>query len=127
MERHAATGWIAVLYNAASWLLCFALLGVGTRWLTQRQRALAYLADSSYWVYLVHMPLTIGFGALLYGQPLPALVKMAINIAATTAICLASYQLAVRSTWVGALLTGKRHPRRQDSDGPLPGLPDNAS
>jgi hypothetical protein len=116
MERQVAAGWIAFVYSAASWLWCFALLGVGTRWLARRQRVLAYLADSSYWVYLAHFPLTIGFGALLFGQPLPALAKMAINIAATTTVCLVSYQLAVRSTWIGALLNGKRHPRQASGD-----------
>lgn len=57
------------------------------------------------------MPLTVAFGALLYGLPLPALAKMAINIAATTLVCLASYQLFVRSTWVGILLNGRRRER----------------
>lgn len=53
---------------------------------------LAYLADSSYWVYLVHLPLTMGLGVLLYGLPVPALAKMLINVLATTALCLASYR-----------------------------------
>jgi glucan biosynthesis protein C len=55
--------------------------------------------------------LTIIFGALLYQMPLPVLLKIAINIAATTLVCVGSYQLLVRHTWVSMLLNGKRHPR----------------
>jgi glucan biosynthesis protein C len=109
MEARAHAGWIAFAYNLCTWLWSFAILGAGVRFFQQRTRALAYLADSSYWVYLVHMPLTILFGAWLFGQPLPALAKIALNVAATTAVCLVTYQLFVRSTWLGVLLNGKRH------------------
>jgi glucan biosynthesis protein C len=110
IEQQAHAGWIAFAYNACTWLFSFAVIGLGTRFLAHRSRWLGYLADSSYWVYLVHMPLTILFGAWLYGTPWPALAKIAFNIGATTLVCLATYQLFVRSTWVGALLNGRRHP-----------------
>ena len=111
VEAKAHPLWTSFAYNVCTWLWSFAVLGLGTRFLATRKPWLAYLADSSYWVYLVHMPLTVAFGALLYGLPLPALAKMGINIAATTAVCLASYHLLVRSTWVGVLLNGRRRAR----------------
>jgi glucan biosynthesis protein C len=104
--------WIAYVYNSASWLWSFALIGLFLRHLQRPHAVLGYLADSAYWVYLLHLPLTIGFGALLYGAPLPALAKIVLNVAATTTVCLASYQLLVRYTAVGNLLNGKRHLRR---------------
>ena len=103
--------WIAYAYNCASWLWSFAFIGLFLRYLQRPHAILGYLADSSYWVYLLHLPLTIGFGALLYGVPLPALAKIALNVAATTAVCLASYHLFVRFTVVSSLLNGKRHAR----------------
>lgn len=69
---------------------------------------LRYLSDSSYWVFMVHMIGTIGFGALLFSLDVPAEMKMAINIAATTVACLATYHLFVRNTWIGVLLNGRR-------------------
>ncbi len=98
-------------FHCAAWLWCFASIGLALRFLPSRHAVLAYLADSAYWVYLVHFPLTILFGVLLYQQPLPALVKVAINISGTTLLCLVSYHLFVRHSWIGALLNGKRHPR----------------
>lgn len=98
----------ALSYNAATWLWSFALIGMALRHLSRQSPALQYMSESSYWVYLVHMLGTIGFGALLYGVPLPAEVKMLLNIAATTVMGLATYQLFVRNTAVGQLLNGKR-------------------
>jgi fucose 4-O-acetylase-like acetyltransferase len=108
--------WIALAYNACSWLWSFTLIGLFLAHLQRPHSWLAYLADSSYWVYLVHMPLTIGIGALLFGLPLPALAKMLINVLATTAICLVSYHLCVRFTPVSSLLNGKRHVRKPAGD-----------
>lgn len=108
--------WIALAYNCASWLWSFAFIGLFLRYLQRPHALLGYLADSSYWVYLVHMPLTIGFGALLYGLPLPALAKMSINVLATTAVCLASYHLFVRFSAISVLLNGRRHVRNSSGD-----------
>jgi len=104
--------WIALVYNACAWLWSFMLIGLFLARLQRPHPWLAYLADSSYWVYLVHMPLTIGFGALLFGLPLPAPAKMLVNVLATTVLCLASYHLCVRFTRVSTLLNGKRHARK---------------
>ena len=106
------TAWT---YNSATWLWSFSLIGLALRHLNRQSKALRYMADSSYWVYLVHMLGTIGFGALLYGTPLPAEVKMLLNIAATTILGLATYQLFVRNTPVGQLLNGKRIPPGQST------------
>ncbi|RJG03074.1 acyltransferase family protein [Noviherbaspirillum sedimenti] len=111
-QQHTAPyAWagMAFLYHCASWLWSFALIGLFMRYLPAQNRFLAYIADSSYWVYLVHMTATVGFGVLLYEAPYGALTKMAINMAATTAVCLLTYQLLVRYTPVGTLLNGSRH------------------
>ena len=77
--------------------------------LTTQNRVLRYMSDSSYWVFLVHMLGTIGFGALLYRVQVAGEIKMVLNIAATTVACLLTYHLFVRTTWIGVLLNGSRH------------------
>ena len=101
---------VAWAYNVATWCWCFGLIGLFSRHLSRHQPVLAYLADSSYWVYLMHLTCTIGFGALLYNLAWSAGPKMIVNIGLTTAVGLASYQLLVRHTALGRLLNG---PRRQ--------------
>ena len=102
---------VALSYNATSWCGSLALIGGFLAHVRRPSAWLSYLADSSYWVYLVHMPMTIGLGALMFGLDWPAGVKMAVNIAATSALSLTSYQLLVRHTAVSVLLNGRRHPR----------------
>jgi hypothetical protein len=104
---HAAF-WIAFAYNAAAWLWSFALIGGFLRYLPRQNAVLTYLSQSAYWVYLVHMLGTIGFGILLFNAPLGAVAKMGLNIAATSLVALASYQLLVRRTRIGTLLNGQR-------------------
>jgi glucan biosynthesis protein C len=103
----------AYVYALCGWLWTFAAIGMALKWMPTRSKVLGYLADSSYWVYLVHFPFTIIFGALLYGFDWPGVVKMTLVIAATTVVCLATYHAFVRFTWVSVLLNGKRHPRPQ--------------
>jgi glucan biosynthesis protein C len=105
--------WIAFAYNATSWLWSLALIGGFVRYVPRQNAVLAYLSQSSYWVYLVHMLGTIGFGILLFNAPLGAVAKMGLNIAATSLVALASYQLLVRCTPIGTLLNGRRVTREQ--------------
>lgn len=100
--------WIAFFYNLTSWLWSFALIGLFLRYLPDQNRVLRYISESSYWVFLVHMLGTIGFGAMLYTLPAGVGTKMLLNVVATTLSCLLSYQLLVRHTPIGTLLNGKR-------------------
>lgn len=103
--------WIAFMYNLTSWLWSLALIGLFLRFMSTQNRVLRYASESSYWVFLVHMLGTIGFGAFMYNLPVGPFAKMALNILATTAACLLTYQLFVRHTLVGVLLNGRRHPK----------------
>jgi fucose 4-O-acetylase-like acetyltransferase len=98
---------MAFAYGLTSWLWSFALIGGAVRYLAKRRAWLQYLADSSYWAYLIHMLGTIGFGALLCNLPFNALSKMVINMTLTTALCLITFQWLVRGRFIGRLLNGK--------------------
>jgi len=99
--------WIAYSYNLCSVFWSFAVIGLFLRHASGRSAAGAYLAESAYWVYLLHLPLTVLVGAALYHAPFGALPKMALNIGLTTVLCLASYQWLVRGRWIGRLLNGR--------------------
>lgn len=110
VEHHAPAAAIALAYNATTWLWSFGLIGLFMRHVAQHRAVLAYLADSAYWVYLVHLPCVIGISAWLAPWPLGAGPKMLINIALTTLVTLLSYQLLVRHTVIGRLLNGSKAP-----------------
>jgi peptidoglycan/LPS O-acetylase OafA/YrhL len=94
-----------VLYT---WLMIFGLMGLAETVLSRERPWVRYVSDSSYWLYLVHLPLIIVGQALLRNADLPAIVKLTLLIAVSTAILLATYQLLVRYTWIGRLLNGRR-------------------
>jgi fatty acid desaturase/peptidoglycan/LPS O-acetylase OafA/YrhL len=105
------------------WLLTFGLLGVALGRLNRPRPALRYLADSSYWVYLIHLPIVGLLQVDLYSVSAPGPVKFLIVLSVTMTLTLASYQVAVRHTFLGTWLHGRRdRARPRLSAGPhLPG------
>ena len=65
-----------------------------------------YISDASYWVYLFHLLLTLMFPELLRFWDAPVIIKYLITIVATFVGCVATYDLFVRSTWIGRMLNG---------------------
>jgi glucans biosynthesis protein C len=100
-----------VTASVAIWLLIFGLTGFFVRHLAKPRPLVRYLADASYWMYLVHLPLTIWIPGLLASVTLSAVVKFSIVLSLTGGITLVTYDTFVRSTAVGALLNGRRYPR----------------
>ena len=70
-----------------------------------------YLADSSYWLYLVHLPVLYFFQTLFTAFDWHWSVKYLLSIAGTMPILLVSYHYLVRPTFIGAILNGRRRPR----------------
>jgi peptidoglycan/LPS O-acetylase OafA/YrhL len=97
--------------SVAIWLLIFGITGLFVRHVERPRPWVRYLADASYWMYLVHLPLTIWIPGLLAPVALPGGAKCFIVLSVTVCLTLWTYDAFVRSTAVGALLNGRRHPR----------------
>jgi peptidoglycan/LPS O-acetylase OafA/YrhL len=91
-----------------SWLITFGLLGLSLGLLSRPRPILQYLADSSYWVYLCHLPIIGLLQVDLFSLKAPAALKFAVVLMTTLALCLASYQVMVRHTILGRWLHGRR-------------------
>jgi peptidoglycan/LPS O-acetylase OafA/YrhL len=105
--------WISAAYPLAIWTWSFGLIGLATAFLTKENKAIRYLADSSYWIYLIHLPVVMVFQVLVADLDWPWFVKFPLLLVVATALMLASYQLLVRNTFVGAVLNGKRIPGKR--------------
>ena len=103
---------LAACYPLATWAWTFGLLGLAMRFLSGQNAAIRYVADSSYWIYLIHLPIIMVAQVLLFPLALPALAKFALVLATTLPIMLLSYHLMVRYSFLGALLNGRRRERR---------------
>jgi peptidoglycan/LPS O-acetylase OafA/YrhL len=103
---------VAILSLAVMiWLLVFGLTGLFLRYLAGPSPFRRYLADASYWFYLVHLPMVAWGSGLLGHLPWPASVKCLVLLSIVVAVCWGTYDLAVRPTLVGVFLNGRRHPR----------------
>ena len=68
-----------------------------------------YLSDSSYWVYIVHLPLVFHLTWLCLLVPIPLTAYPVVGLLLTLVVSYASYELMVRTTWLGKLLNGRRY------------------
>lgn len=98
----------SVLASYLSVLLTLSALLLGQRWLARSNAWLKWCADSSYWVYLVHLPIILFLQTLFIPIGLPILVKLLAVILLTWLFCMATYLVFVRYTPIGWMLNGKR-------------------
>jgi len=98
----------SVLASYLSVLLTLSALLVGQRFLSRSNARLRFCADSSYWVYLIHLPIILFMQTLLIPIELPVLGKLVIVTLVTWLFCLATYVVFVRYTPIGWMLNGKR-------------------
>jgi peptidoglycan/LPS O-acetylase OafA/YrhL len=100
----------AAAYSLGAWTWSLALLGMAQRFLSDYNAVRHYLADASYWIYLVHLPLVVSLQALVSNWAWPWLPKFVLVVALVFVIALVTYALVVRRTFVGAVLHGRIHP-----------------
>ncbi len=101
----------AVCYPLAIWSWSFGLIGLALRFLSREHAGIRYLADASYWIYLVHLPIVMALQVVVFRLPAPALVKWALVLLLAFPTLLLSYQWLVRYSFIGAILNGRRRPR----------------
>ena len=70
-----------------------------------------YIADASYWLYLIHMPIVMALQVAVSQRDWPWPIKFAIILVVAFPLMLASYHLLVRFTFIGVVLNGRRAPR----------------
>jgi glucans biosynthesis protein C len=97
---------------AGLWMTLWCL-SVGKQWLNRSSQALRYVADASYWVYLMHLPILFAIQYYLLDVEAQWPTKFVISAIATLAIAFASYQLIVRKSFIGRLLNGTSSKTRQ--------------
>ena len=100
---------LAVVIQATfAWTMTFGCMGMFRGLLHRESKAMRYISDSSYWLYVAHLPLVVALQLLVRDWPLPGLVKFLLICVVTSGLLLMSYQTMVRYTWIGRLLNGPR-------------------
>ena len=90
-------------------LFVFGITGLFIRYFSSFSQRMRYISDSSYWIYLIHLPFTIIIPGLIASLELHAIGKFLITLILTTIISTASYHYLVRSTFIGKFLNGRTY------------------
>ncbi|EDP94555.1 2,3,4,5-tetrahydropyridine-2-carboxylate N-succinyltransferase [Kordia algicida OT-1] len=97
------------------WLFIFGITGLFIRYGSHHSTRMRYISDASYWVYLIHLPLTALFPILLQKVPINGILKFLIVTIATAIVCFTSYHFFVRNTFIGKFLNGRKYPKNLKS------------
>ena len=110
----------AVFYGTSAVLFSVALVGLFERLLRSPRPWVRWLADSSYWIYIIHLPVVTfltfylahldrqGWLKDLTGISWSAEMKFLAACVVTGALGIVTYRYLVRYTPLGTLLNGKR-------------------
>jgi peptidoglycan/LPS O-acetylase OafA/YrhL len=103
---------LAVFLQALyAWLMTLGLIGLCRKVCSRESPRLRYISDSSYWLYVAHLPLIFLTQSIARPWDIPVFAKFAFVCISVTAFLLIVYQLLVRYSWLGTLLNGKRSRR----------------
>lgn len=91
-----------------AWTMSIACIGAFRSMLTREKPWVRYLSDSSYWLYVTHLPLVVVLQNIAAPWNTSAWIKLLFVSGVTIAVLLLLYQLIVRNTWIGVFLNGPR-------------------
>jgi glucans biosynthesis protein C len=101
----------AAFYALAIWTTTFAAIGLALRFMSGFSPTRRYLADASYWLYLIHLPIVVALQVTVSPLDWPWPIKFATILVVALPVMLASYHLLVRYTYIGIVLNGRRFRR----------------
>ena len=104
---------LAALYAFAVYAGAMAATALALRFASGVSSVRRYLADASYWIYIVHLPLVMVGQVLMLGLDWPWFAKLAAVIAGVMIVSLITYELLIRHSFMGRWLNGRRVPWRR--------------
>jgi peptidoglycan/LPS O-acetylase OafA/YrhL len=95
------------------WLFIFGITGLFIRFGSNHSLRMRYISDASYWVYLIHFPLTAILPSFLINWNAHASIKFLTVLILTTFICFVTYHYFVRNSFIGKFLNGRKYSRKR--------------
>lgn len=100
----------AFSYGVLMWSLVFGAIGLFRRLFDKSSRLIRYIADSSYWLYLIHLPVVVWLQVAFAELPMNWSLKLPAISVITIGLSLLLYDLFVRPTFIGKTLNGTTKP-----------------
>jgi len=112
MQQGIAPSWthlgICILEAYIAVHMTLICLVAGKLFLNKANKTFRFVADSSYWVYIIHLPVLFLIQFLLLDTNWNLWIEFLVSSFGTLAVGLITYVLLVRWTPVGWMLNGKR-------------------
>ena len=108
MDKSYSFEVLLILKSLSHWLFVFGITGLFLRYANNHSSVMQYISDSSYWVYLVHLPFTLIVPALIANWPINGILKFLIVALTTLGICFLSYHYLVRGKFIDKFLNGRK-------------------
>ncbi len=102
-------GFVAC-YAVMMWTLVAISIGLFKRFFSQPNNIVRYIADASYWLYLIHLPIVVWLQVAFAELPIHWSLKLVSICGITITFSLVVYDLLVRPTLIGKTLNGKTKP-----------------
>lgn len=100
--------FVVLAHAFSTWSLVWLFVGMALRFFDRPTPWVLYASQSSYWVFLLHLPIVCLVAWVLVPVDVSALLKFAAVVGVTTVVCFATYHYWVQDTWMGAFLNGRR-------------------
>jgi hypothetical protein len=116
MEKGHSCYWIIkasfmLSYSMMMWTLISLSIGICQKMFSRPNKLIRYIADASYWLYIIHLPIVLWLQIAFAELPFHWLIKLVSISTITLLASIFLYDLFIRSTFIGAVLNGKRKPR----------------
>ena len=108
---------LAGLLSLFAWFTTFGLFAIFLRTSHGDNVVMRYLAEASFWVYLIHLPF-VGLTQIAISQlPVPTFGKFLLAGTIALAMSLMTYHAFVRDRWIGEFLGGHRQNYKPPTEG----------
>ena len=94
-------------YLTSTWMLSMAIIAIALMLAKRENRVVKYLSDSSYWVYLIHLPMMVVLQRWFAELHLGVALSFWLSLPIVFGISIALYHWVVRDRFIGNLLAGK--------------------
>ncbi len=110
-QFHVAHVAYVFCYALTMWSMVWITIGVFMRICNKPRKTIRYIADSSYWLYLIHLPIVVWLQVAFAELPMHWSLKLFAISMLTVGFSVLLYDLFVRSTIIGQILNGQKRQR----------------
>lgn len=110
----------AYSYCIGAWSWTFAIIAIAQRYCSAHSQLRRTIADASYWVYIVHLPIVMAVQVTFSLVKWPWWLEYPLALGIGFALMFGGYFLFVRGRWIGNLLNGKRQAPQERASGAEP-------